>query len=107
MQLFERVTGAPAKMWGPTMIGFGQYHYKYDSGREGDLFLAGFAPRKSELVVYLVGKIENQSALLAKLGKHRMGRACLYIKRLEQIDLAVLEELVRKSIAALKAKYPG
>jgi len=105
LNVFEQWTGEPAKMWGPGMIGFGQYHYKYESGREGDLFLTGFAPRNNEMVVCLLGKIEGQAELLKRLGKHRMGRACLYIKQLEQVDMAVLEELVRKSVAALKAKY--
>lgn len=94
-------------MWGPTMIGFGSYHYIYESGREGDMFLAGFAPRKTELVIYLVGKIQDQAELLDKLGKHKMGKACLYVKRLEQIDMDVLEELIVKSIAAIKAQYPA
>lgn len=107
MQLMQRLTGEKPKMWGPTMVGFGSYHYVYESGREGDMFLAGFAPRKSELAIYLIGKIPDQADLLAKLGKHKMGKSCLYVKRLEQIDMDVLEELIVKSIAAIKAQYPS
>lgn len=107
MEMMERVVGEPAKMWGPSIIGFGQYHYRYESGREGDAMLAGFAPRKGNTVVYLVGKIPDQQDLLDKLGPYKMGRACLYLKNLEKIDRAVLEELVVKSVAAQRAKYPA
>lgn len=102
----QRLTGQPARMWGPSIIGCGSYHYKYESGREGDLCLAAFAPRKSALVVYLGGNIPDQAELLEKLGPHKMGKACLYIKRLEEIDLGVLEELMQKSIAGTLEKYP-
>ncbi len=102
----QRLTGEPAKMWGPSIIGCGSYHYKYESGREGDLCLAAFAPRKAALVVYLGGNIPDQAELLEKLGPHKMGKACLYIKRLEEIDLGVLEELMQKSIAGTLEKYP-
>ena len=105
IEMMRRLTGAEPVLWGPSIVGFGKYHYVYDSGREGDAMLAGFSPRKNELVVYLMGKIPDQAELLDKLGRHRMGKACLYIKRLEKVDLAVLETLISKSIAALKAKY--
>jgi len=107
MQLMRRLTGEEPKMWGPSMIGFGSYHYVYESGREGDMFVAGFAPRKSELAIYLMGRIPDQADLLATLGKHKMGKSCLYVKRLDQIDMAVLEALIVKSIAAIKAQYPA
>lgn len=98
--------GAPAKMWGPSIIGFGRYHYTYESGREGDAPLAAFAPRKNETVVYLAGKIDEQGEKLARLGPHKMGQSCLYIKRLEHIDEAVLHALVSESVAYLRKKYP-
>lgn len=106
MDLFADWVGAPAKMWGSSIIGFGRYHYTYESGREGDAPLAGFAPRKNELVVYLVGRIEDQTDKLSRLGPHKMGKACLYVKRLEQIDEKVLRALVLDSVAYLKEKYP-
>lgn len=103
--LCEDVVGEPAKMWGTSIVGCGQYHYKYDSGREGDMFLAGFAARKASLVAYIMGEISDQDELLARLGKHKMGRACLYINKLADIDMKVLRELMEKSVAAQKAKY--
>ena len=106
LELCERLTGEKAKMWGPSMLGSGSYHYKYESGREGDMPLAAFASRASTLVVYLSGEIQEQQQLLDKLGTYKMGKSCLHIKKLEQIDLAVLEELMNKSIEALKKKYP-
>lgn len=110
MALLSELTGEPARMWGPSMIGFGRYHYRYDSGHEGESFLAGFAPRKSETVVYLMGVISNQAdydELLSRLGPHRMGKSCLYLRDLDKIDLEILKELVTRSVAALKARYPG
>lgn len=105
--MMGRLTGEPPRMWGSSIVGFGSYHYRYDSGREGEAPLAGFAPRKAETVVYLVGEVPEQAALLARLGRHRMGKACLYIRSLEDVDPAVLEELVARSIAAIRARYPG
>lgn len=107
LTVIGRITDEKPKMWGPTIIGFGDYHYKYESGREGDFFQAGFAPRKSELVVYLVGRFPEQDALREKLGKHRIGKSCLYIKKLEAIDMQVLESLIIKSVAAIRAQYPS
>lgn len=106
VKLLRKITRQEPKMWGPTIVGFGSYHYKYESGREGDSCLAGFAARGKELVVYLVASGPEQEALLAKLGKHRMGKACLYIRRLGEIDVAILEQLLRDSIAELKRRYP-
>lgn len=99
MQMMKRVTGAQPKMWGASIVGFGTYHYKYESGREGDWFLAGFAPRKSDLTVYIMSGFPQHEALMKKLGKHKTGKSCLYIKRLADIDEGVLEELVRRSVA--------
>src|SRR5687767_6340971 len=93
MALMRDITGKPAKMWGPSIVGFDQYHYKYDSGREGDMLLTGFSPRKQELVLYLGPGLENAS-LMAKLGKHKAGKGCLYLKRLDDVDRAVLRTLV-------------
>ncbi|MGB3336016.1 MAG: DUF1801 domain-containing protein [Devosia sp.] len=108
IELMQDVSGAPPVLWG-TMIGFGHYHYKYATGHEGDAFLVGFAPRKAEFSVYLMGTgdAERREALLARLGKHRMGKGCLYVKRLDDIDLGVLRELAETSVAALRAAYPG
>ncbi len=107
LKLCERLTGERAKMWGPSIVGCGSYHYKYVSGREGDLFLAGFSARKSSLVVYVLGYLfDEQDEILSRLGRHKMGKACLYIKRLADIDRNVLEELVTRSITATRQRYP-
>lgn len=97
--LMQQVTGYEAKMWGDSIIGYGTYHYKYASGREGDWMLAGFSPRKQNLTLYIMSGFEDYDALLAKLGKHTTGKACLYIKKLEDVDLNVLRELVKQSVA--------
>jgi len=107
LDIFTTITGEQPKMWGPSIIGYGSYHYKYASGHEGDSFVAGFAPRKTELVIYLVGNCDGHSELLAKLGKHRMGRACLYIKKLENVDMSILKKLITESTDAIRAKYPS
>lgn len=105
VKFFRKITGNEPKMWGPTIIGFGSYHYKYESGREGDSCLTGFAARKNEIVIYLAASGADQEALLAKLGKHKMGKSCLYIRRLSDVDMAVLEKLALGSIAELKRRY--
>jgi hypothetical protein len=97
-KLMKQVTGEPPVMWGPSIVGFGSYHYKYDSGHEGDSCVVGFSPRKSDLTLYLLSTIPGREALLKKLGKHKSGRACVYIKRLADVDLDVLEELIRRSV---------
>jgi hypothetical protein len=104
--LFRRVTGWQPAMWGPSMIGYGSYHYRYDSGREGDAMATGFSPRKPETVVYINTGYENEGPLLARLGPHRIGKSCLYLKRMADIDQGVLEELIRGGIAALSERYP-
>ena len=103
--LMRRVTKQEPRMWGPSIVGFGSYHYKYASGHEGDSALAGFAVRGSELVVYVMG-FEGRDGLLAKLGKHRTGKVCVYIRRLANIDLKILETLVARSVADTKRRYP-
>ena len=92
-------------MWGPSIVGFGSYHYKYSSGHEGDAALAGFAARGRELVVYILA-FEGRDDLLARLGEHRTGKVCVYIKRLANVDLNVLEKLIARSIADTKRRYP-
>lgn len=104
-KLMDKITGWKAKMWGPSIVGYGQYHYKYDSGREGDFFITGFSPRKQALTVYIMPGFSNYDGLMAKLGKHKTGRSCLYINKLEDVDMKVLETLIRKSIAYMKKKY--
>jgi hypothetical protein len=94
--MMERITGEPATMWGPSIIGFGSYHYRYDSGHEGDAPRIGFSPRKANLVLY-VGGYDNYDADLASLGKHKTSKACLYLNKLADVDLAVLETIVRQS----------
>lgn len=110
--MFRRVTGEEPVMWGPSIIGYGQYHYKYDSGREGDMCRTGFSPRKAKHSIYLMGCYCNPEAgaktdaLLEKLGKHSRGASCLYINKLADVDLDVLEELVRVSWQAMNEVYP-
>jgi hypothetical protein len=103
--LMERLSGEPAAMWGPSIVGFGSYHYKYDSGREGDACRIGFSPRAKELVLYGLG-VARQPALMERLGKHRTGKGCLYIKRLAEVDEGVLEELAADALADMNEKYP-
>jgi len=99
VDLLGSVTGEPPVMWGPSIVGFGSYHYRYDSGRTGDAPVAGFSPRKANLVVYLVGGYEDRyTKLLKRLGPHTTGKACLYLKRLDDVDLDVLRQLVERSV---------
>lgn len=104
--LMRRVTRQTPKMWGPSIVGFGSYHYKYASGHEGDCALGAFAVRGTGLVVYIEAEFAGRAALMAKLGKHRTGKVCVYIRRLADIDLKVLETLVVRSIAETKRRYP-
>lgn len=99
--LMEAATGAPARLWGPSIVGFGVYHYRYESGREGDWMVTGFSPRKNDLTLYIMPGFANYETLMARLGKHKTGKSCLYLKRLADVDMAVLETLVRESVAAM------
>ncbi len=104
--LMRRVTKREPRMWGPGIVGFGSYHYKYASGHEGDSALAAFAARGSNLVVYIAEAFEGRDALMKKLGKHKTGKVCVYIRRLADVDLKVLETLVARSVADTTQRYP-
>src|ERR1700690_1547417 len=97
VRIFQRATGEPPVMWGPSIVGFGKYHYKYESGREGDMCLVGFSPRSGALVLYARSGAEGEEARLPALGKYKGDKGCLYVKRLADIDVKTLEELVRAS----------
>ena len=101
--LMERVAGEPPVMWGPSIVGFGSRHLVYDSGREMDWMLVGFAPRKASTTLYITEGFDSYPELLARLGPHSTGKSCLYVKRVEQVDLDVLEELVRQSVEHQRA----
>ena len=98
LEIMKDVTGEEAEMWGPSIIGFGDYHYKYESGREGDFFLTGFSPRKQSLSLYIMAGFEEYDSLLSALGKHRKGASCLYINKLADVNMDVLRELIEKSV---------
>jgi hypothetical protein len=103
--LMQRATGVEPEVWSSGLIGFGTYHYKYASGQEGDWFPVGFASRKAAITVYLGTSLEGSAELLSRLGKHKIGKGCIYIKRLADVDLGVLEELVADSYAGIKLMY--
>ena len=105
MVLLKRVTEERPQMWGPSIVGYGLYKYTYESGRTGEMCRTGFAIRGKELVVYLVAEGGEQETLLKRLGKYKMGKSCLYIKKLADIDVNVLEQLIIGSLAQLKARY--
>jgi len=104
--LFQEVTGWNPVMWGPTMVGYGAYHYRYDSGREGDCLATGFSPRKASLSLYIMPGYTDYSALLDRLGKHKMGKSCLYINTLADVDLDVLRELIKTGLDDLGRTWP-
>lgn len=103
--MMRRATGRRARMWGPSMVGYGSYHYRYESGREGDFMVTGFAPRKQALAVYIMPGFSRFGKLMSKLGKYKTGKSCLYIRRLEDIDETVLEQLIRESVDYMRAHY--
>ena len=105
LEIMRRVTGAKPKMWGPAIIGFGSYHYRYESGREGDMLRVGFSPRKANLALYLIAKGDGFGELLGRLGKHKTGGSCLYVNRLTDVDLNVLEAMVAQSWKAAREEY--
>jgi len=99
LEMMKQITKAEPQMWGTSMVGFGTYHYKYESGREGDWFVAGFSPRKQNLTLYIMAGFSRYDELLSKLGKFKTGKSCLYIKKLEDVDLPTLKELIKQSVA--------
>ncbi len=105
-ELMTEVTGADGVMWGSSIVGFGSYHYRYASGREGDFFEAGFSPRKRALTIYVMAGFREYDDLLGRLGKHTTGKSCLYVKRLAEIDLDALREMLIRSVAYIRATYP-
>lgn len=106
LDIFAEVTGFEPVMWGPSIIGFGAYHYRYDSGREGDFLATGFAARKANLVLYIMPGYQDYSAILARLGKHKLGKSCLYINKLADVGEEVLRELIQTGLADLGALWP-
>jgi hypothetical protein len=107
LEMMARISGEPPKMWGPSIIGFGSCHYRYESGREGDMPRIGFSPRKAQLVLYLADGFAGRDALFARLGKHSTSKACLYINKLADVDLAVLETLMAASFEYVRKTYPS
>jgi len=103
--MMRAATGSRAKMWGASIVGFGSYHYKYASGHEGDCFIAGYSPRKQNLSIYVMAGFSGCDKLMTKLGKHKTGKSCLYIKRLADVDEAVLQKLIDRSVMYMQSKY--
>ena len=104
--LMRKATGCAPKMWGGGIVGYDEYHYVYDSGREGDMAMVGFSPRKQNLVLYIVPGFKDYETLMQRLGKHKTGKSCLYLNKLADVDVAVLEKLVASSVAAMRKRYP-
>ncbi|MDA5093482.1 DUF1801 domain-containing protein [Aliiroseovarius sp. KMU-50] len=106
LDLFKRVSGFEPVMWGPSIVGFGRYHYRYATGRQGDFLATGFSPRKSALSLYIMPGYQDYGTILSRLGKHKSGAACLYINKLDDVDLEVLEELIRVGLSDLNQVWP-
>lgn len=106
LALMKDITKEEAVLWGPSLVGFGNYHYKYESGREGDFFVAGFSPRKTALTLYIMSGFSKHDELMKQLGKYKIGKSCLYIKILDDVDRNILKELIIESIAYVRKKYP-
>lgn len=104
LRMMQEITGEAPQMWGKSIVGFGSYHYKYDSGREGDWFLTGFSPRKQSLTLYIMSSCAKYENLLAQLGKHKIGKSCLYIKKLSDINEGILRELITQSVVYVQEK---
>ena len=105
-QLFQKVTGWQPRMWGPAIVGYGEYHYRYETGREGDYLATGFAPRRANLTIYIMPGYGDYGPILERIGKHKVGKSCLYISKLADIDLQVLAELIAFGLRDLGNKYP-
>jgi hypothetical protein len=106
VELMREITEKEPRMWGSSMVGFGSYHYKYASGQEGDYFLTGFSPRKQNLTLYIMPGFDRYDDLMGRLGKYTTGKSCLYLKRLEDIDLPTLKELIQQSVNDMRQIYP-
>ncbi|MDE2690364.1 MAG: DUF1801 domain-containing protein [Acidobacteriota bacterium] len=106
LEMMKRITGEEPTMWGSSIVGFGSYHYRYASGREGDWPRIGFSPRKQSLTLYVMPGFSNYDDLLSRLGKHRTGKSCLYVNKLADVDMDVLEQLIRSSLDAMREMYP-
>jgi len=105
IKLMKEITGEEPKMWGASIVGFGEYHYEYKSGREGDMFLSGFSPRKQNIAIYIMAGVENYEKVLKNIGKYKMGKSCFYINKLDDIDLVLLKEMISDSVKKTKNKY--
>ncbi len=104
-KMMREITGERAKMWGPSIVGYGRYHYRYESGREGDFMKVGFSPRKANMTIYIMPGFKKYESLMAKLGKHKTGKSCLYINKLDEVDLKILAELIKESYSYMTQKY--
>ena len=105
LEMMKRLTKEDPKMWGTSLVGFGTYHYKYESGREGDFFITGFSPRKQSLTLYIMNGFERYDELMGQLGKFKTGKSCLYINKIEDVDLDILESLITESVNYMNEKY--
>lgn len=105
ISMMQEITGCQPKMWGTSLVGFGSYHYKYESGREGDMLVTGFSPRKTAMTLYVMPGFENFEQQLAKLGPYKTGKSCLYLKNLEVVDREVLKEIISDSVNIMKSRY--
>ena len=107
IELMRTITGHEPKLWGSSLVGFDSYHYRYASGREGDFFITGFSPRKTALAIYIMPGFDDYAEQLQRLGPHKTGKSCLYVKNLDAIDRDVLGEIIRDSVSAMRERYPG
>lgn len=107
LEIMGEITGCEPKIWSAGIVGFGEYHYRYESGREGDWFLTGFSPRKNALTIYVVAGFERYGEIMARLGKYTTGKSCLYVKKLAHVDADTLTELIATSVQQVKRSYPG
>jgi hypothetical protein len=105
VEMMTRITGKPPRMWGSSLVGFGRYHYRYASGREGDFFVTGFSPRKTALTVYVMPGFDDYAAQLDKLGPFKTGKSCLYLKNLDTVDRDVLESIIADSVEVMRSRY--
>lgn len=107
LEMMKEITGNEPKMWGPSIVGFGTYHYVYASGREGDWMITGFSPRVQSLTLYIMPGFNKYDKLMSKLGKHKTGKSCLYISKLADVDTAILKQLIKSSVQSIKKRYPA